>query len=128
MEYEQFMARVRERTGLDDDRAVRAVRATLSTLGERLAGSQANYLATELPPDLALYVTRNPEGRRWDVGEFLRQIGEREACPDPDQVRLHAQAVLGTVAEALEPDARAKLLAQLEAGIVDLFGVPTTRD
>jgi uncharacterized protein (DUF2267 family) len=128
MEYEQFMMRVRQRAGLDGDQAEAATRAVLSVLGERLAGSEANHLARHLPGLLDPYITRNPQGRRWDVGEFLRQVGERERVADADQVRGHAQAVLNTVSEALDDDARRKLLAQLEAGIVDLFGVPTTRD
>ncbi len=127
MEYERFISTVRQRTGLGDEEADRAVRAVLSALGERLAGRQADHLAEQLPERLDLSVTRNPRGRSWDVGEFLRVIGVRERCADPDQVRLHAQAVLRTVAEALDDDERADLLAQLPAGIVDLFGVPTPR-
>ncbi|MER7456735.1 DUF2267 domain-containing protein [Micromonospora sp. NPDC126480] len=127
MEYEQLISTVRRRTGLGDEEADRAVRAVLSTLSERLAGRQADHLAEQLPDRLDLSVTRNPRGRSWDVGEFLRIVGVREECADADQVRQHAQAVLRTVAEGLDDDQRAKLLAQLPAGIVDLFGVPTPR-
>ncbi|MGN9777113.1 DUF2267 domain-containing protein [Micromonospora sp. H33] len=127
MEYEQLIATVRRRTGLKDEEAERSVRAVLSTLSERLAGREADHLAAQLPDRLDIFVTRNPQGRTWDVGEFLRIVGQREQCPDADLVRQHAQAVLGTIAEALDDDERADLLAQLPGGIIDLFGVPAPR-
>ncbi|TDB77569.1 DUF2267 domain-containing protein [Micromonospora sp. KC723] len=127
MEYEQLIATVRQRAGLGDEAAERAVRAVLSALTERLAGREADRLAEQLPERLDLSITRNPQGRRWDVGEFLRVVGEREHCADADEVRQHTQAVLRTVAEALDDDERGDLLAQLPGGIIDLFGVPAPR-
>ncbi|MBQ0980679.1 DUF2267 domain-containing protein [Micromonospora sp. M61] len=127
MEYEQMIATVRRRAGLGENEAVRSVQAVLSVLGERLAGKEADNLAAQLPDRLDASVTRNPQGRRWDIGDFLKHVGDREQVADVDQVRLHAQAVLRTVAEALNDDERHDLLAQLPAGIIDLFGVPTPR-
>ncbi|WP_433319394.1 DUF2267 domain-containing protein [Micromonospora sp. CA-269861] len=127
MEYEQMIATVRRRAGLGENEAVRSVQAVLSVLGERLAGREADNLAAQLPDRLDASVTRNPQGRRWDIGEFLKHVGDREQVADADQVRLHAQAVLRTIAEALNDDERHDLLAQLPAGIIDLFGVPTPR-
>jgi uncharacterized protein (DUF2267 family) len=54
-------------------------------------------------------------------------MGDREQVQNADQVREHAQAVLRTVAEALNDDERNDLLAQLPGGITDLFGVPAPR-
>ncbi|MET8308821.1 MULTISPECIES: DUF2267 domain-containing protein [unclassified Micromonospora] len=127
MEYEQLIATVRRRGGLGENEAVRSVQAVLSVLGERLAGREADHLAAQLPERLNPSVTRNPRGRQWDIGDFLKHVGDREQCADADQVRQHAQAVLRTVAEALDDDERHDLLAQLPAGIIDLFGVPTPR-
>ncbi|MDG4839057.1 DUF2267 domain-containing protein [Micromonospora sp. WMMD967] len=127
MEYEQMIATVRQRAGLGENEAVRSVQAVLSVLGERLAGQEADNLAAQLPERLNGSVTRNPQGRRWDVGDFLKHVGDREQVQNADQVREHAQAVLRTVAEALNDDERNDLLAQLPGGITDLFGVPAPR-
>ncbi|RLP98015.1 DUF2267 domain-containing protein [Micromonospora sp. CV4] len=127
MEYEQMIATVRKRADLGENEAVRSIQAVLSVLGERLAGQEADHLAAQLPEGLDASVTRNPQGRRWDVGEFLKHVGDREQVANADQVRQHAQAVLRTVAEALDDDQRHDLLAQLPGGITDLFGVPTPR-
>ncbi|MCF0093740.1 DUF2267 domain-containing protein [Micromonospora sp. MH99] len=127
MEYDQMIATVRQRAGLGENEAVRSVQAVLSVLGERLAGQEADHLAAQLPDRLDTSVTRNPQGRRWDIGEFLKHVGDREQVANADQVRQHAQAVLRTVAEALDDDERQDLLAQLPGGITDLFGVPTPR-
>src|SRR4051812_9924173 len=127
MEYEQLISTVRRRADLSEEEAVRAGGAVLSGLGERLAGRGAAHLAAQLPQRLDGYVPRTPRGRRWDIGEFLQKVGEREQCADADLVRQHAQAVLRTVADALDDEERRDLLAQLPAGIIDLFGVPTPR-
>ncbi|MEV4824228.1 DUF2267 domain-containing protein [Micromonospora sp. NPDC049275] len=127
MEYEQMIATVRQRADLGENEAVRSVQAVLSVLGERLAGQEADHLAAQLPDRLNGSVTRNPQGRRWDIGDFLKHVGDREQVANADQVRQHAQAVLRTVAEALDDDQRHDLLAQLPGGITDLFGVPTPR-
>ncbi|MGV9213134.1 DUF2267 domain-containing protein [Micromonospora sp. RB23] len=127
MDYEQMIATVRQRGGLGENEAVRSVQAVLSVLGERLAGQEADNLAAQLPDRLNASVTRNPQGRRWDVGDFLKHVGDREQVANADQVREHARVVLSTVAEALDDDDRNDLLAQLPGGITDLFGVPTPR-
>ncbi|MGC4771681.1 DUF2267 domain-containing protein [Micromonospora sp. DT44] len=127
MEYEQMIATVRQRGGLGENEAVRSVQAVLSVLGERLAGQEADNLAAQLPDRLNASVTRNPQGRRWDVGDFLKHVGNREQVANADQVREHARVVLTTVADALDDDDRNDLLAQLPGGITDLFGVPTPR-
>ena len=57
MKGEQFIAEVRSLAELDStEDAKKAVRATLETLKERLAGNEPSNLAAQLPPEVAVFV------------------------------------------------------------------------
>src|SRR4051795_4933844 len=74
MQYGEFMKDVRERAGVDDDRAEKAVRATFNTLAQRLAGGEPHDLASQLPEELKETVeltTGEGAGIRWDAHEFV---------------------------------------------------------
>ena len=50
MQYEKYIDRVRQRDGLNSfDEAEEAARATLTTLGDYLAGGEGQDLASQLP-------------------------------------------------------------------------------
>ncbi len=50
MKYDEFISQVQRRANLASrEEAERATRATLETLGERLAGGEAKDLAAQLP-------------------------------------------------------------------------------
>ncbi|MBW3601428.1 MAG: DUF2267 domain-containing protein [Actinobacteria bacterium] len=54
MKFDQFVKEVPTRAGLDStDHAEKAARATLSVLGERLAGGEPGDLASQLPAGYA---------------------------------------------------------------------------
>jgi uncharacterized protein (DUF2267 family) len=51
LKHDEFIARVRDLAEVQtDEEAERAIRATLETLRERLAGNEPNNLADQLPP------------------------------------------------------------------------------
>ncbi len=57
MKGEQFIAEVRNLAELDtNEDAQKAIRSTLETLKERLAGNEPSNLAAQLPPEIAAYV------------------------------------------------------------------------
>lgn len=69
MDYGKFMKEVRERGGFASmDHAERATRATLSLLGERLAGGQPGNLAAQLPAELADALGAEGPGESFGVG------------------------------------------------------------
>jgi uncharacterized protein (DUF2267 family) len=60
MKGEQFSAEVRNLAELDtNEDAEKAIRVTLETLKEQLAGNEPSNLATQLPPEIAPYVEGN---------------------------------------------------------------------
>jgi uncharacterized protein (DUF2267 family) len=112
MKTREFVAEIRRRVHFDSaDDALRASRATLMTLGERLAGDAPRHLAEQLPPEIAQYLRSEGMGRgeALSAQEFLRRVSEREGV-DVDVARIHAQAVVEVLYETvLDAETRSQL-------------------
>jgi uncharacterized protein (DUF2267 family) len=98
--FEAFITVVERGARLDRAAAERAVRATLQTLGERIAPGEAAQLAAELPPELAPWVATNTPAERFDLDEFVRRVAER-AGVDPASAERQAAAVFTALQRAV---------------------------
>jgi uncharacterized protein (DUF2267 family) len=109
----QFVERVSERAGLDDERARQAIDAVLTAFAERIAGGEAEDLAQQLP-EPAAEPLRHADGdaHHVPVDEFVRRIAAREHEPEAI-AREHARAVLTTVREAVTAEEWDDTLAEL---------------
>jgi uncharacterized protein (DUF2267 family) len=96
-----FIRRVAQRAGLDEEQARRATEAVLETFGERIAGGEAEDLAALLPEPLATPLLR-PGGDPEPIplADFLSRVARREG-ELPGIAREHARAVLATLREAV---------------------------
>jgi uncharacterized protein (DUF2267 family) len=92
VDYESFVITVAEAAHLDLDAAERTVRATLQTLGDRIAPGEAADLAAELPAQAAGWLATDTPAQPWDLDEFLRRVAEREGV-DPATAAAHAGAM-----------------------------------
>jgi uncharacterized protein (DUF2267 family) len=68
------------------------VRATLTTLAERISAGEARDLAAQLPPELAPWLNVDKRSERFDVDEFLRRVTERSGA-DGDAALRRARSV-----------------------------------
>ncbi len=123
MKFDQFVKEVRTRAELDStEHAEKAARATLSVLGERLAGGEPSDLASQLPPEIADALRSDTPGESFDVDEFYRRVADREGTGcTPGQAREHAMAVMSTVVDTVTPGQRDDVAAQLPAGYSELL-------
>jgi uncharacterized protein (DUF2267 family) len=99
----EFVTAIRRRARFNSvDAALRASRATLMTLGERLAGDAPRHLAQQLPPEIAQYLLSKDmgKGERLSAQEFLRRISVREGV-DLETARAHARAVVEVLYETV---------------------------
>jgi uncharacterized protein (DUF2267 family) len=123
MKHDEFIGQVQHHARLASrgDAEV-ATRATLETLAERLAGGEANDLASQLPRGIAEYLRTGfaGEGMRFPVAEFFRRVGEREGVDLP-KAMYHARAVIAVLYEAVSPGEMADIRAQLPAEYARLF-------
>ena len=99
MDFDEFTGTIQHRLELPGTgEAVRAIRATLMTLGQRIPAGNAEDLAASLPMEVKWYLTGAvPEhGQRFDWREFLSRVSEIEGT-DQAAAAYHARVVIDLV-------------------------------
>ena len=101
MNFDEFTGQVQYRLQLPDTgRAVRATRATLMTLGQRIPEGNADDIAANLPLEIKWYMTGavHEHGQRFDWQEFVARVSEIERV-DPPKAAYHARVIVDLVRE-----------------------------
>jgi len=125
MKYDEFIAQVERRTGLDSrDAAIRATAAALETLAERLAGGEAKDLASQLPPEIGNYLQQPlaGAGEPFSLDEFFRRVSSREGVSLPDAT-YHARIIVALLSEVVTMGEIENVRAQLPSDFRQLFDV-----
>lgn len=121
MNYKDFIGQVQHRLSLAEyGPAVRATRAVLTTLGERIDEGEATDLASPLPMEIDRFLATAEHGQRFDYNEFLDRVAERAEVDKPD-ANYHAQQVLAVVAEIVPPGNIEKVRNMLPDDFEPLF-------
>jgi uncharacterized protein (DUF2267 family) len=123
--FEEFITRVADRAGLDEDRARRASKAVLETLGERIAGGEVEDLRRELPSELGPPLQRGNErtagkAEKMSLEEFVERVAEREGVR-PSEAQEHGRAVFKTLRETVSEKEFGDMAAQLPDGYAPLL-------
>lgn len=107
MDFDEYTGQVQNRLALPSTaESLRAIRATLTSLGERLQAGEASDLAASLPMEIDRYLTEAESGQRFDWDEFVDRVWERENMTDEGDradAAYHAQVVVDVTAEAVPP-------------------------
>ena len=123
MQFHDFLGQVQHRAQMPSiDEALRASRATLSTLGERLGSNEPQHLGAQLPRELAelIQTPATGSGERFNSDEFLRRVSEKEGIDLP-VATYHARVVLEVLREAVTPGEIDDVRGQLPADYQRLF-------
>ena len=113
MKYEDFLAHVAQKAGLERARSAAATQAVLSAVGESLSEKEARDLASQLPRELKVVLENVPgHGRRRPAREFVELVSERESVPE-QEARIHTQAVLSTLREAVDRGEMRDVISEL---------------
>jgi uncharacterized protein (DUF2267 family) len=124
MKGDQFIAEVRNLAELgDNEEAEKAIRATLETLKERLAGNEPSNLAAQLPPEIAPYVDGDGGRESFSVDEFYDRVAHKEGV-DHDAAVKHARAVATVLQTAVTEGEVNDVRSQLGNDYEELFGQP----
>ena len=124
MNGEQFIAEVKNLAELDNDEdAQKAVRATLETLRERLAGNEPADLAAQLPPEIAPFVEGAGGRETFSVEEFYDRVAQKEGVFNDEAIR-HARAVATVLQTAVTGGALEDVRSQLGNDYEELYGQP----
>lgn len=123
MTYDRFIGLVHSRAHLaSQGDAVAAIRATLTTLAERIDAHEAHDLASQLPREIGIFLDRKDggTGERFSFGEFCRRVAEREHVDAPAAV-FHARCVIEVLEEAVTGGEMSHVLSQLNKEFAPLF-------
>lgn len=116
MKYNELINRVSDRPGVSDRAtAEHATTATLSVLGERLAGNEPADLAAQLPEELGALLTHHVgESEKYDWNEFLQRVADRygDACT-VEQAETYARGVMSTISSFVSTGELDDLRSQL---------------
>jgi uncharacterized protein (DUF2267 family) len=129
---EEFLSRVQRRAGLDRDTAELAVRATLTTLAERITRGEADDVAAQLPAEFRPWLVHTrPEAERFSTRELLQRIAKRMGNRGSQDAERAARAVLVILREAVSEKELQDLFRQLPEDMRRLFspagGMSVTR-
>ncbi|SEH17907.1 Uncharacterized conserved protein, DUF2267 family [Natronorubrum sediminis] len=127
MNFDEFTGEIQHRLELPDTgRTVRAIRATLMTLGERIPDGAARDLAASLPIEIKWYMTGAvvEHGQRFDWQEFLSRVSDREGDrTDKSEAAYHSRIIVDFVASQVPPSDFDQLRNQLpESGDDENWG------
>ncbi|NHN61381.1 MULTISPECIES: DUF2267 domain-containing protein [Halorussus] len=123
MKYDDFMGEVQHRLELPDTgRAVRATRAVLQSLAERLQAGEAEDLAASLPMEVDYYLESADSGQRFDYDEFVGRVADR-ANVDRSDAAYYGKVVFGLVSELVSAGEIEQVRAQLPDDYEDLFAL-----
>jgi uncharacterized protein (DUF2267 family) len=122
MHLNEFVGQVQRGARLPSmEQALKATRATLETLAERLGADESRHLAAKLPEGIGLYLgRRNAAAESFSSEEFLQRISAREGVNPPDSV-THTRAVLNTLQYAVSADEIRYVLERLPTDYARLF-------
>ena len=103
MQTEEFLGQVQNKARLATlSEAMRATRATLETLAERLGPDETRHLAAQLPHEIQLFLSDSglPAPERFSSDEFLLRVCAREGIDLPLSTH-HARAVIDVLTQAV---------------------------
>lgn len=125
MKADEFIKTVMHVAGLPSrEDAENAVRATLETLSEHLAGGEAGNLAAQLPQEIAVSLNQPgvPYAESFGLQQFFEQVAQREGV-SYQQAERDATAVIQVLSEVITQGLVQNVKSQLPAGIADLFNI-----
>ena len=105
MNFDEFTGEVQHRIELPGTgEAVRAIRATLSTLGQRIPEGNAADLAASLPMEIKWYLTGavHEHGQRFDWQEFVSRVSDITGAERPDAA-YEAQVIVDFLSTQVPP-------------------------
>jgi uncharacterized protein (DUF2267 family) len=99
MNFDEFTGTVQHRLELPGTgETLRAIRATLLTLGQRIPAGNAEDIAASLPMEIKWYMTGavHEHGQRFEWSEFVDRVSDIEGA-DPADAAYHARVIVDLV-------------------------------
>ncbi|WP_158057528.1 DUF2267 domain-containing protein [Halorussus halophilus] len=129
MNFKEFTGKVQHRLELSEQgEAVRATRAVLTTLGERLQEGEARDLAGPLPMEIDWYLEQADSSQHFDFDEFVTRVCERQGKDAGNEdnrsdAAYHGRAIVALLGELVSESEMNQIREQLpsDEGWEELF-------
>jgi len=123
MNFEEFTGQVQHRLELAHrGESVRASRAILTTLGERLSADTARVLAGHLPMEIDRFILEADSGQEFSYRDFVNRVADYEHEDAPD-ANYDAQVFVAYLAEVVPTDVIQRIRDELPTEFETLFEV-----
>lgn len=123
MRFETFVGQVQHRARLPSQGdALRAMRAALETLGDRINREEADCIASQLPHEVGEYLRKSDKDlpERFSIRDYYARVAQIENADVP-AATFHARAVMSVLCDAVSSGEIDDLMAQLPAEFYPLF-------
>jgi len=130
VEYHEFITHVQSLSQSDSrEEAEIATRATLATIKERIAGSEMQDIAAQLPEELSSYLQTQPQANNqsFSLLEFIERVSRKENI-EPTTTAIHVRAVFTVLQNAIKPESFSKFQAHFTHDYEELFAAPPTSE
>lgn len=124
MNRDEFIKQVQQRGHMNTrEEAESAIKATFTTLAERLAAGEPHDLAAQLPPGIAEHLTheRAGAGEKLSLQEFFDRVDERDEAADEPRAVYHARVVMEVAQDAVTGGEVDDVRSQLPEEYAPLF-------
>ena len=122
MTFDEFLGQVQNRARLaSTGEALKAARATLTVLSQRLFGGEADELAAQLPEEIREYLEQVETPGDFGPDEFVSRVIEIEGVDLPEAI-FHIRAVMSVLCDAVSPGEIEDMVVQLPDEYATLFG------
>ncbi|MBE9005592.1 DUF2267 domain-containing protein [Fortiea sp. LEGE XX443] len=128
MEYHEFITHVQSLAQSNSrEEAELAARATLETIKERIADSEIQDLAAQLPQELSSYLRgQEPASSQvFNLQEFIERVSEKEKI-EPTTTAIHVRAVFAVLQNAINPEKFSQFQGHFTHDYEELFAAPPT--
>ncbi|MFW5879710.1 MAG: DUF2267 domain-containing protein [bacterium] len=120
MKFEEYIDTVMQEANINDEEALQAVHATLSTLGERLKKSERDKLASEMPKAFKPFLYEHANADYFEIEDFFTRVKSRTGTSYSQAVD-RAQAVGKVLKKGIHPGQVNHLLEVLPRNYSRLF-------
>jgi uncharacterized protein (DUF2267 family) len=124
VKYDEFIKEVQTRGHMESrQEAENATKATLETLGERLAGGEPKDLAAQLPPEVAEYLRYEgeQESNPFSLDEFFERVNDKNPGVDEPRAVYHARVVIAVLQDTVTQGLIDHVRSQLPEEYAPLF-------
>lgn len=124
MDHDEFVGEVQNRLELPSrGDALQAIRAVLTSLGERLQAGEALDLAAPLPEEIGRFLEEADPGQRFPLDAFYGRVQEQIGTIERSEAAFYTKAIIDVLDDAVPGGEMNDIRANLPDDYDDMFEI-----